>query len=157
MKSILLAAAVIALVAGAGCSTIDVALPGDSDRVLRGTVNVPSTLPSGTEILIRLVDPEATAVAVPVGREGLPLGDRGRLPAVERVLGEHRQTLEAMTTEPVPFALEYRAHDDELRHGLNLDVRISYSGRVRFRTISAHVVTLASSPFPQLVAVQPLE
>ena len=87
----------------------------------------------------------------------VPLADRPTAAPVERVLGEFRQTLNAMRSEPLPFEIAYRADDSELRRGLNVDVRITFGGRMRFRTINAHVLTLASSPFPQEIAVQPLE
>jgi uncharacterized lipoprotein YbaY len=155
MKSHLLrflAPALLGLFA-AGCSSLDIAAPGNVDRVLRGTVTAPSTLPAGAEIVVRLVD----VAPVSIARTDLPLGDRPTAVPVERLLGEFRQTLAAMRAEPLPFEIAYRAEDSELRHGLNVDVRITFGGRLRFRTISAHVVTLASSPFPQDVAVQPLD
>lgn len=137
----------------AGCTHLDIAAPGNVDRVLRGTITVPSALPAGAEVVVRLVDVAPAAIA----RGDLPLGDRAAAVPVERLLGEFRQTLPAMRSEPLPFEIAYRADDTELRHGLNVDVRISFGGRLRFRTISAHVLTLASSPFPQDIAVQPLE
>jgi uncharacterized lipoprotein YbaY len=42
----------------------------------------------------------------------------------------------------VPFQLEFDADDDLLRHGLNIDARISVGGKVRCRTASAHGLTL---------------
>jgi uncharacterized lipoprotein YbaY len=40
---------------------------------------------------------------------------------------------------------------------VNIDARISVGGKLRFRTINAHVVTLSSAPYPQEVAVQPVQ
>jgi len=158
MKSIfLLATSLVALLAGFGCQHIEVSNEGNPERLLRGSVDAQATLPPGAEILVRLLDAAPAGPGIPTGREDLPLGDRARPVIAERVLGEFRQTLAAMTTEPVPFEIDYRAHDDELRHGLNLEVRVSFGGRVRYRTIHAHVVTLASSPFTQVVTVQPLQ
>ena len=42
------------------------------------------------------------------------------------------------------FHLEFRASDELLRHGLNLEARIAYGGRVRFRTVNAYLVTQSS-------------
>lgn len=145
------------LLAGAGCEHLDLATAGSPDRVLNGTLNVPSALPAGTEVLVRLIDVAAKDSApMPAGSD-LPLGDRARPVAVDRVLGEHRQKLETGTTQPVPFKIEYRAEDSVLRHGLTVEARISYGGKVRYRTLNAHVVTLASSPFRQEVWVQPVQ
>jgi uncharacterized lipoprotein YbaY len=57
----------------------------------------------------------------------------------------------------VPFRLAYYADDALLRRGLSLEVRISFGGRLRFRTINAHVVTLTSAQYKQDVSVQPVE
>lgn len=143
-------------ISGTGCEHLDVAPAGNPDRQLRGTVVAPSALPAGTEVLVRLVDASPSEAATMASKSDLPLGDRGRPQVAERILGEQRQTLAAGTAEPVPFQLDYRSEDAGLRHGLNVDVRVSFGGRVRYRTIQAHVVTLASSPFPQVVMVQPL-
>lgn len=142
----------------AGCGHLDVAASRDSNRVLQGKVNVGALVPAGTEVVVRLVSsPSAAPVRPPVG--DLPVATRASTPAsaTEQVLGEDRQTLATGTTQPVPFRIEYQADDAMLRRGLNLDVRISVEGRLRYRTISAHVVTLASSPYPQEVAVQPVQ
>jgi len=139
-----------------GCQHLDVSSQGDPERLLRGTVTSQATLPAGAEIVVRLIDPATAGETTALVRSDLPLGDRARVPAIERLVGEYRIVLDAMTTEAVPFELEYRAEDATLRHGLNVDVKISYGGRLRYRTLSAHVVTLASSPFPQDIAVQPV-
>jgi uncharacterized lipoprotein YbaY len=154
MKTLLLRlfAAVCLAQLVSGCASLDVAAPGNADRVLRGTVSAPSALPAGAVVVVRLVD----ALGAAISRGDVPLADRPTAVPVERVLGEFRQTLTAMRSEPLPFEIAYRAEDAELRRGLNVDVRITFGGRMHFRTISAHVLTLASSPFPQDVAVQPL-
>lgn len=154
MKNLVLRIFSLAVLCGvAGCAHLDVTAQGNPDRVLRGTVTAPSALPAGAEIVVRLID--VSPAGIPRG--DLPIADRPTPVAMERVLAEHRQTLATMKAEPVPFEVTFRADDTALRHGLNVDVRISYGGRLRFRTISAHVLTLASSHFSQDVAVQPLE
>ena len=141
--------------AWAGCAQLDTTPPGRPDRVLAGTVNFNRVLPAGAEVFIRVVDPAATdAVRAPGGDLVIP---GASVPRGERVLGEFRRVTESATPSPVPFQVEYSADDSALRRGLNVDVRIAFSGKVRLRTLSAHVVTLAASPFPQEVWVQPVE
>ncbi|MBI4622141.1 MAG: YbaY family lipoprotein [Verrucomicrobia bacterium] len=156
-SSFLFVAAFGLLLAGAGCEHLDLASTGSPDRVLNGTLNFPSALPAGTEVLVRLIDGAAKDSALMPAGTDLPLGDRAKPVAVDRVLGEQRQKLETGTTQPVPFKIEYRAEDSVLRRGLTVEARVSYGGKVRFRTLNAHVVTLASSPFRQEVWVQPVQ
>lgn len=152
--SLLVSLAVLA--AGPGCGSIEVAGSGNPERILNGTVSAGGALPAGAEIVVRLMAPPPPGDGLRPAANEMPVASRAVGPAVERVLGEHVQTLTAVTAEPVPFRLAYHADDATLRRGLNLDVRVSVAGRLRFRTISAHVVTLASSPYPQAVTVQPI-
>ncbi len=144
----------LALVA-AGCAHLDTTPAGNPDRVLKGAVNFNTTVPAGAEVVVRLLEPggferpRGPANDVPVAAQPTPQ-------RTERVLGEFKRTLSAATMQPVPFQFEYRAEDAVLRRGLNVDVRVSVDGKVRLRTISAHVVTLASSPFSQEIWVQPV-
>jgi uncharacterized lipoprotein YbaY len=142
------------LFAGAGCGSLDVSSSGNPDRVLRGAVNAGAMLPEGSEIVVRLVAaPGAVDMARPATTDA-PVMTRPSVPGAERVLGEHKQTLSAATSDPVAFRIEFYAEDALLRRGLNLDVRVSVGGRLRYRTVNGHVVTLASSPYPQEVNVQ---
>jgi hypothetical protein len=138
----------------AGCGHLDVAASGDPNRVLKGTIAAGENLPAGTEIVVRLI---ATAPRPPAGDSNLGTRTLGPAAATERVLGEQRQILAAFTTAAVPFQVEYQADDALLRRGVNIDARISVGGKLRFRTINAHVVTLSSAPYPQEVAVQPVQ
>lgn len=140
---------------GAGCGSLDVTPPGDPDRVLNGTVKAGEALPAGTEIVVRLLASLAPEPArVPAG--DLPVATRPTAMAAERLLGEFTQTLTAATNDPVPFTIPFHADDAVLRRGVNVEARVSVGGRVRYRTINAHVVTLNSARFPQEVAVQPV-
>lgn len=146
----------IALIGVAGCSHLDLAASGDPNRVLKGTVTAGRMLPAGTEVVVRLVATESVAAT------HLPSSDlvtRAVAPSggVEHLLGEHRQILPIGTNEPVPFQIEYLADDALLRRGVNVDARISIDGQVRYRTVNAHVVTLASSPYRQEVEVQQVQ
>jgi len=140
----------------AGCQHLDVAPEGNPERVLSGTVNCPSALPAGAEVLVRVVARAAAEAVRPAAPNEFPLGARPEAVVGERVLGEQLLTLESLATEPVSFAVEYRAEDSLLRQGIKVEARVSYNGRVRFRTLNAHVVTLSSAPFRQEVVVQPV-
>ena len=144
------------LFAVAGCAHLDVTPEGSPDRVLNGTVNVRATLPAGAQILVRVVDISNRELGRPANSD-LSRADRPRPVPVERVLGEQTLTLSAATNEPVPFRVEYRADDALLRHGLNVEARISVDGKLRHRSVNAHVLTLASSPFPHEVVVDPVQ
>lgn len=146
-----------AFLAGAGCGTLDVRSEGNPDRVLNGTISAGVALPAGAEILVRLLAPPINHEATQPAATDIPVVTRPTPQTVERVLGEHTQTLTAGTMDPVPFRISYQAEDALLRHGLSLDVRVSVGGRLRFRTINAHVVTLASAPYKQDVSVQAVE
>ena len=152
---LLLAAALGAFLSG--CGSIDVGASSSPDRVLTGTVNTGGSLPAGAEIVVRLVASGGTNDSLRAAPNDIPVMTRPAGPATEQMLGEQVQTLAAGTADPVPFRLEYRVDDAVLRRGLNLDVRVSFGGKLRFRTINAHVVTLASSPYPQNVALQPVD
>lgn len=150
-------AAGLALVAAfaAGCGHIDTTPAGDPDRVLTGAVRFNATLPAGAEVVVRVIEPPGNE-PLRAAANDLPVAARPPMPRVERVLGEHRQTLASGTMQPVPFQIEYHAEDAALRRGLNVEARISIGGKVRYRTIHAHVLTLTSAPFKQDVSVQPV-
>ena len=144
-------------IGGTGCGHIDVTPEGSPDRVLTGTLNFLTALPAGTEIQLRVIDPTPSAVGPVRMQQDLPLATRPEPMVTERVLAEERIELEALAPDPVPFRIAYRAEDYILRYGLNLDVRVSYGGRVRYRTLNAHVITLASSAYRQEVWLQPVQ
>ena len=151
--------ALLALLAGSGCGTLDISAGGNPDRVLTGTISAGAALPAGAEIVVRLLAPALNVEPVRPGATAtdIPVVTRPTPQNVERVLGEHVQTLTAGTMEPVPFRIPYYAEDALLRRGLSLDVRVSVAGRIRFRTINAHVVTLSSAQYKQDVSVQAVD
>jgi uncharacterized lipoprotein YbaY len=69
------------------------------------------------------------------------------------VLGE--QKIPNPGTPPVPFRIEYRAEDTVLRHGLNIEARISVGGKLRFYNVNSYAVTLANAAEPHEVWVNP--
>jgi uncharacterized lipoprotein YbaY len=144
----------------AGCGSLDVAGGGNPDRVLTGTIGAGVALPEGSEVVVRLMaTPTAVDSVRPVNNNDAPVTrpSDSTGATLDRVLGEHSQKLTAGTMEPVPFRIEYQADDATLRRGLTIEARVSYGGKLRFRTVNAHVLTLASSAFRQDVNVQPVE
>ena len=147
-------AALLAFGLGAGCAHVDLSPEGGRNRVLQGTLSVGVALPAGAEIMVRIVA-TGGAPAQPASGD-LPVARRNS-PAAEQILGEQVQTLTAPAAVPVAFKIEYDADDAVLRRGVNLEARVYYNGRVRFRTVNAHVVTLNSAPFPQSLVLQAVE
>lgn len=147
-------AAICLIAANTGCQQLDVTPEGDPQRTLSGTVNLAgeSLLPPHTEVVIRVVQTTNLERVGALGRSDLPVAGQGPKETTERVLGE--QVIRSPGVQPIPFQLEYRADDATLRHGLNVDVRVSFEGKVRYRTLNAHVLTLSSAPFPHTVWVQ---
>ncbi len=148
-------AACLVLGGGAGCSHVDLAAEGSRARVIRGTVGTGVALPAGTEILVRIIAIGGPGSVRPAGAD-LPVA-REQVAAAETILAEQVQTLAAPAGGPVPFQIELDAEDAVLRRGVNIVARVFYGGRVRFRTINAHVVTLNSAHFPQTVTLQAVD
>jgi uncharacterized lipoprotein YbaY len=138
-----------------GCAQIDLTPEGDPNRVLTGTVAASSPLPAGAEIVVRILDTSVRDTPRTMGAD-VVAPDRNRQPAIEREVASTTQVLPGAIDAPVPFRIEYQATDAQLRRGLTVDVRVSFDGRVRYRTVSAHIVTLASAQHPHEVFVQPL-
>lgn len=141
---------------GAGCQQLDLTPEGDPQRVVTGKVTLGDTtlFPPGTEVVVRVVDNSVMERPHGVAGADIPIVDRNRPIPVERVLGE--QIVRSPGVTPVPFRVEFRADDAALRRGLLIDVRISFEGKVRYRTLTAHMLTLTGVRFPQEVAVQPV-
>jgi uncharacterized lipoprotein YbaY len=128
--------AILAAVAAAalmGCGHLDTTPEGDPSRVLMGTVDVGgASLPPGTVVTVRVVVPQ-----------------RGDAPL--RVLGS--QTIRDPGASPVSFRVEYVAEDDLLRHGLNIEARVSWGGRVRYYNMNGYAVTLGNAADPHRIVV----
>jgi uncharacterized lipoprotein YbaY len=147
--------ATIALGFGAGCSHVDLTAEAKRTRVLSGTLNTGLPLPAGAEVLVRLIAVNRDVPAASSGADS-PAARPGAT-AKETIIGELVQTLAAPSGTALPFQLEFDADDALLRRGVNLEARIYYNGRVRFRTINAHVVSASSVHFPQTVTLQAVE
>jgi uncharacterized lipoprotein YbaY len=122
----------------AGCGQLDLTPEGDPSRVLVGEVDVGNdvTLPADTVVTVRVVDASVT---------GMP----------PQVLGA--QTIGSPVGAPIPFRVEYRAEDEVLRRGLNIEVRISYGGKVRFFNRNNYAVTLGNAADTHRVTVNPTQ
>ena len=146
-----LLAAFAALFAGAGCSHIEITPEGDPNRTVNGTVEFRSEimLPDDAVVVVRVVDLAGTEQMRAAANNDLPLGDRAKVEPAPQVLGE--QTIKGAKGGSIPFQVAYIADDSLLRHGLNIDARISFAGKVRFRTAVAHVLTLANAEYPHTV------
>lgn len=137
---------------GAGCGHVDHTAEGNPNRVLTGTVSTGVSLPAGAEVVVRLVAPAGASPGPSVSSD-LPVARQDTVTA-DRILGEQVQKLSAPAVENVPFRIEYTGDDALLRRGVNLDARVYFNGRVRFRTINAHVVTFSSAAYPQHLVLQ---
>jgi uncharacterized lipoprotein YbaY len=68
-----------------------------------------------------------------------------------RVLGS--QTITKPGASPVAFRVEYLAEDELLRHGLNVEARVSWGGRVRYLNMNGYAVTLGNAADPHRIVV----
>jgi uncharacterized lipoprotein YbaY len=134
MKSKLAVLAAAAALALSGCGQMDLTPEGDPARVLSGTVDIgeESALPADTTVTVRVVDASAAG-----------------MPPV--VLGS--QTITNPGVAPVAFRVEYRAEDELLRQGLNVEVRVSYGGKIRYYNLNKFAVTLGNAADEQRIAV----
>ncbi len=155
--------AALAAVLAVGCSHLDFAPPGDPDRVLTGTVSFQQTLPDDAEILVRVIDrnppPADVNSMTPPGQ--MPLLNRPvtatiatSTPAAQQELGV--QVIKHPGPSPVAYRIEYHAEDETLRRGLNIEVRISYDGRVHLFNSNQYSVTLADVKDPHPVEADPM-
>lgn len=148
-------AALGAMFAATACSHLDLTPEGDPSRTIDGTVTFRSdaALPPDAVVVVRVIDTSGREPAAGGAAATLPVANPAKPAPVDRVLGQ--QTITAPGAMPIPFHVEYNADDSLLRHGLNIDVRISFGGRVQYRTASAHVVTLSSANASHEVWVEP--
>jgi uncharacterized lipoprotein YbaY len=132
--AILGAAAALAL---AGCGQLDLAPEGDPGRVLTGRIELGDggALPADAVVSVRVVDPSNTG-----------------MPPV--VLGS--QTISRPGSAPVEFRVVYRAEDELLRRGLNIEARVSFGGKVRYFNRNKYVVTPGNAADPHRITVNPI-
>jgi uncharacterized lipoprotein YbaY len=146
----------------AGCGHLDLAAPGDPNRVAVGTVTFsnPGVLPADAQIVVRIMNPHPQA---PGGTNSL--NQPGQMPLLNQPVtataavaastepeevGE--QTIKAGgLASPVPYKIEYQADDEVLRRGLGIEVRISYGGRVQLFNSNQYSITLPDVKDPHEV------
>lgn len=150
----LVGCSLLALALGA-CSHVDLRPEGNPDRVLSGSVQVPMDLmpPPDAELVVRLIDPAQIGLSSAQVAKDLVIGERGARELPETVVAQ--QVIRAPAAFPASFRLEYTATDAQLRHGLNLEARLWWGGKLRFRNLEAQVVTLETAGSPQTILMQP--
>jgi uncharacterized lipoprotein YbaY len=136
VKPILGLLSAVAALGLAGCGQLDLTPEGDPSRVLTGQVEIGESipLPADAVITVRVVD--ATAVGMP-----------------PQVLGS--QTIKNPGVAPVTFRVEYRADDETLRRGLNVEARVSFGGKIRYFNLNRYAVTLGNAADPHRINVNP--
>jgi uncharacterized lipoprotein YbaY len=107
---------------------------GDPSRVLKGEVAIGEavTLPADATVTVRVID---------TNTQGMP----------PNVLGA--QTITNPGVTPIPFHVEFQAEDDLLRLGLNIEVRVSYGGKVQYFNRNHYAVTLGNISDPHRISV----
>jgi uncharacterized lipoprotein YbaY len=149
--------ALIGIFLTGGCRGLDLTPETDPDRAVAGTITMAADVvfPPDAELVVRVIDTTPRDRPTPPPGVDVPIADRGRAVVSEVVLGE--QIIRAPGHKPIPFRVEFRADDATMRRGVNIDARISEGGKVRYRTLNAHLVTLGSVPYPHEVVVEPLQ
>jgi len=133
-RAFLAAAAAFAL---AGCGQLDLTPEGDPSRVATGQIDLGAAgaLPADAVITVRVVD---------ASNLGMP----------PEVLGS--QTIRGSGVPPISFRVEYRAEDEVLRRGLNIEARVSIGGKVRYYNLNRYVLTLGNASDPHRIYVNPV-
>lgn len=137
MRRSLASIAVGATLALSACGQLDLAPEGDPGRVVTGQVALSdgAALPPGSIVTVRIVDESVTG-------------------APPDVLGS--QTLSNPASTPVAFRVVYRAEDDVLRRGLNIEARVSIDGKVRYFTMNHYALNLGNAAEPHRITVSPI-
>lgn len=120
-----------------GCGQLDLTPESDPARVLVGRVELSdgAVLPDDATLTVRVIDKSNI---------GMP----------PQVLGS--QTVRSPGGgAPIEFRVEYRAEDDVLRRGLNIEARVSYGGKVRYYNRNGYAVSLGNAADVHRIGVQP--
>jgi uncharacterized lipoprotein YbaY len=152
---VVIAAIAAILLGSAGCGHLDLKPEGSPNRVATGSVKVRMNLlpPADSEVVVRIVQPP-DITAAPTAASGITIGERGSRERPEQVVAE--QVIHAPAALPVSYRIEFRADDAQLRRGLNIEARISWGGRLRFRNLEAQAITVGTLDQPQDIWVEPV-
>jgi len=153
-RSLIVAAAALALPFAGGCGHLDLTPEGNPSRVLTGAVefDVATTLPADSVVVVRVVDPTGLTETAPAQVLGTPATEQPTtLPP--KVLGE--QVIRNPGQTPVPFRVEYEAGDEQLRRGLNIEARVSSGGKLRYFNRNSYSITLNSVNDAHTITVNP--
>jgi hypothetical protein len=170
--------AALAVILGAGCKSLSLSDESDSNRILIGAADftppqsdIPGqtgSLPANASMQIRVVDqdPQADTASNPAMNSGLYNGQTsGSVRASSlgpQILGEATvpDASALVDYDPIghswqiPFKVYYSATDDQLRRGLNLEVRISYDGGVRYSNYNQYSLSLSDAKDKHIVRVE---
>lgn len=126
----------LGLFLAAGCAYVEITQVGDPNRVMTGKVTlVPGMpVPDGAILSVRVVD-TVIATSGPV------------------LLGQQRIAISG--EPPFEFRVEYRAADDLLRKGVNVEAKILVNGKLRYGNLTGYVVTLGRAAGNQEITVFP--
>lgn len=120
----------LGLFLSAGCAYVEITQVGDANRVMTGKVAfIPGTpVPDGAILSVRVVDTvNTTSGPVQLGLQRIAIS------------GE----------PPFEFRVEYRADDDLLRRGVNVEAKILVNGKLRYANLTGYVVTLGRATASQ--------
>ncbi|HVW21396.1 MAG TPA: hypothetical protein VHC86_09285 [Opitutaceae bacterium] len=182
MRRILLLSGCAALAAflGSGCKDISLSDTGDSNRTLVGAAEfTPASggdapggsrgLPADASMQVRVVDEHpgsADTAPGPAMNGGFYNGQSSAPPRAvslgPQILGEAvvADAAAAVTQDPltgswqVPFKVPYTATDEQLRRGLNIEVRISYGGGVRYTNFNQYALTFGDQTDTHVVRLE---
>jgi uncharacterized lipoprotein YbaY len=145
------------LLATTGCIHLDLTPQGDSDRVLTGTINLEGgsrSLPDDAVVLVRVEDAVPPRVAAATQADPTLLRPPPPADMPPEVLGE--QLIKHPGSIPLSFSVEYQAEASRLEHGLNVEVRISYGGRVQYINRNSYAIGLNDAAAPHSIWVSPV-
>jgi uncharacterized lipoprotein YbaY len=148
-KALVLALAIPVLGLTGGCGHLNLDSIGDSSRVITGTVDLstPADLPPDAVLEVRIVDPSPPPPPTPLATSASP-----RVSPPPAIVGD--QTITNLgTAPPFPFRVDITADDSEIQHGLTIEARITYGGRLQYSNLSQFMIGPDTAGEPQHVIV----
>lgn len=136
-----------------GCGHVDLAPERNPNRTVSGTVGASLDLipPSDAVLVVRVVRPP-NLTSKPSTAGELVIGEQGTRAEPEQVVAE--QIIRAPSPLPVSYRIDFHADDSELRHGLTIEARLSWGGRLRFRNIEAQLLPMTVGDAPVTVMME---